>query len=241
MEIDFNMHKTNSSYFSDVDVARTHLLCTLFSKSIEQMRGTTGAIGRKSKDGMFGIALGAVSCSFKKELKPYETYEMWSRLLSWDEKWVYVVTHFVRKDSVVPDEYTLYPQQGRRNSKGLNGAKFDHQKGIYGTALSRCVFKQGRKTITPEIMLRLSGLLPEQTTAEQEFPGTLDWTPHRMEEERKRGLEVARQLTTSSQSDLEQEFSGQSEVLGSHSDGSGLLGVVSTLAQLVHLKRDQIL
>lgn len=73
--------ESNSTYFQDVDIARTHLICTLFSAGIEQARKSKG-------QGILGAALGAVSCSFRKEINPFERYEMWTRVLSWDRKWV---------------------------------------------------------------------------------------------------------------------------------------------------------
>lgn len=75
METDLYLHKSNSTYFSDLDIARTHLICTLFSKGIEKVRGgTSGVVGGKVSS--FAVALGAVSCTFRRELKPYETYDM---------------------------------------------------------------------------------------------------------------------------------------------------------------------
>ena len=71
--------ESNSTYFQDVDIARTHLICTLFSTGIEQARKSKG-------QGILGAALGAVSCSFRKEINPFERYEMWTRVLSWDRK-----------------------------------------------------------------------------------------------------------------------------------------------------------
>ncbi|KAI9745916.1 MAG: hypothetical protein M1818_000597 [Claussenomyces sp. TS43310] len=218
---------------------------------------------------MFGISFGAVSCAFKKEIRPYEPYEMWTRVLSWDQKWIYVVTYFVRKGAVIPRRYTLHPQQmsdkesrsssriGNENFSGEDTKK-DLQDNLYGTALSRCVFKQGRKTISPESMMRISGLLPEEfggIMGDKETCGRLasipeevvgehvgnDWTSARVEEERKRGLEIARQLALSSQQELENAFTGDSEALGVHTDGAGIVGAVSTLAQLTGLKKDQIL
>jgi len=179
-EIDFNMHsellrisiysvqrklitdskESNSTYFSDLDIARTHLITTLFSAGIEQARNNkrNGMIGGGS--GAFGIALGAVSCSFKKELKPYEKYEIWTRVLSWDEKWLYLVSHFVRKGKVCPNAYTLYPEQKSRNL-GLNRMA-RKEDAIIASALSKCVFKKGRLTIPPVIMMEASGLLPSR-------------------------------------------------------------------------------
>ncbi|APA13813.1 hypothetical protein SS1G_13907 [Sclerotinia sclerotiorum 1980 UF-70] len=248
MEIDFNLHKTNSSYFSDVDVARTHLFCTLFSEGIEQMRGGTEAI-TGSKEPTFGIALGAVNCNFKKELKPYESYEMWTRVLSWDEKWIWLVTHFVRKDSSKPKSYTLYPQQ-KIDNREEKCKDLDPRAGVVACSLSKCVFKQGRKTISPEFMLRASGLLPDnlqkedldvQSGGDTNSFDAEEWTHARIEEERLRGKKIADTLSAESQQDLEQSFTGGSEALGRHTDGTGIVGVVSTLAQLAGLKRDQIL
>ncbi|CZR52546.1 uncharacterized protein PAC_02423 [Phialocephala subalpina] len=269
MEIDFNLHKTNSSYFSDIDIARTHLVCTLFSTGIEHMRGGTSAI-TGAKRPIFGLALGAVSCSFKRELKPYETYELWTRVLSWDEKWIYIVTHFVRKGAVKPKKYTLYPQQNRseqeddakRRGSASSVDNMDGNEAVVATALSKCVFKQGRRTVSPAFMLKQSGLLPtkslDDTLAhETEIPAPdscsssdsgIDVSDtkeehdlEKIERERQRGMRVAFTLANQAQNALEMEFTADSEALGRHSDGLGITGVVSTLAQLAHLKRKQIL
>ncbi|ESZ92109.1 hypothetical protein SBOR_7488 [Sclerotinia borealis F-4128] len=248
MEIDFNIHKSNSSYFSDVDVARTHLFCTLFTQGIEQMRGGTSAING-SKDPIFGIALGAVNCHFKKELKPYEHYEMWTRVVSWDEKWIWLVTHFVRKDATRPKSYSLYPQQ-TTEALDTKSKDLDPRAGVVASALSKCVFKQGRKTVSPEFMLRASGLLPDsllndeldiQLGAEMKASGAEEWTSAKIEEERLRGQKIANTLSVGSQFDLEEAFTGEAEALGRHIDGAGIVGVVSTLAQLAGLKKKQIL
>ncbi|PMD45805.1 hypothetical protein L207DRAFT_410181, partial [Hyaloscypha variabilis F] len=268
MEIDFNLHKTNSSYFSDVDIARTHLVCTLFSTGIEKMRGGTAAI-TGSKRPLFGLALGAVSCSFKRELKPYETYELWSRILTWDEKWIYIVTHFVRKGAVLPRKYTLYPQQNsteedfKRRDSTSSVDSLEGNEAVVATALSKCVFKQGRRTVSPALMLRESGLLPTKSL-DDALPQEVERVPipscsssdsgidvadadeeeselERIERERQRGMRVAFTLANQSQNALEMEFTAESDALGRHSDGTGITGVVSTLAQLAHLKRDQML
>ena len=62
-----------------------------------------------------------------------------------------------------------------------------------------------------------------------------------IESERQRGLRVATTLAAQGQSALEREFTAESDALGRHTDGTGIAGVVSTLAQLAHLKKKQIL
>lgn len=231
------------------------------------MRGGTGAI-TGSKNPLFGLALGAVSCSFKRELKPYESYELWTRVLSWDEKWIYIVTHFVRKGAVLPSNYTLYPQQNsaaqqfkRRGSADSMDSQ-DGNDAVVATALSKCVFKQGRRTVSPALMLKVSGIMPDTSLDEvvkaqhhtQVLPSCassdsgIDLNDSdeetelgRVEKERQRGLKIAASLAGQAQSALEMEFTAENEALGRHSDGTGITGVISTLAQLAHLKRKQIL
>ncbi|KAI1004835.1 hypothetical protein K3495_g3380 [Podosphaera aphanis] len=171
MEIDFNMHKTNSSYFADVDIARAHLVCTLFSKGIEHCRGGTGAYTGSNLP-IFSCALGAVTCTFKRELKAYQSYELWTRVLSWDEKWIYIITHFVRKGAVKPKDFSLYPEQNpsaeelseaegeKLAERQMNKDKLSGHPGVVATALSKCVFKSGRRTVAPAFMFKKSGILP---------------------------------------------------------------------------------
>ena len=311
------MHKSNSTYFTDVDIARTHLLCTLFAKGIEKVRGGTGSVV-KGKVSNFAVALGAVSCSFRRELKPYEKYDIYTRVLSWDEKWLYVVTHFVKKGAAVPSNVTLYPRQNRSFNFSKKGSHYDQEpkKAVVASALSKLVFKKGRITIAPEIMLEASGLLPEKVTEVQVIndrdamntpseaafpkderialptkisaqvdendgqrssransvgsnagwedgrsvaeslttpedtdddsadplskkPQSSGWTRERIERERRRGMELAKLL--GQQAELANECRLNSDALGAHSDGCGITGVCSTLAQLGRLTRKSTL
>lgn len=207
---------------------------------------------------------------------PYQGYEMWTRILAWDEKWFYVVTHFVEKDASMPRKYTLYPQQetkearetwasrdsSRRSSAASNisdeinaaeDEKAARQPKVYATVLSKCVCKQGRKTLKPDAMLKLSKLLPEMDEeildAQDTFVSQLGSimennkaSLNRVEEERVRGMQIVGQmLSGGGQADLEGEFDGNAEVLGRHTDGSGIVGVVTTLASLGGLWKGQVL
>lgn len=117
--------------------------------------------------------LGGVHCSFKREIKPYQSYEMWTRLLCWDRKWIYVVTHFVKKGTVRPKAYVLsdgswfggksYTFKGDEDSVEGAAAAVDDidEKAIFASAISKYVIKLGRLTIHPEITLAAAGYLPE--------------------------------------------------------------------------------
>lgn len=131
-ECDLNLHKSNSTYFSDLDIARTHLICHLFKHSLRKRRS------------MY-VALAGVSCLFRREIKPFEKYEVVNRVLGWDAKWVWVVSHFV--------------QLGGQLEKSKDG-KTPPQRKIFASALSKYVFKMGRITVKPEELLNECSLLP---------------------------------------------------------------------------------
>jgi hypothetical protein len=59
-----------------------------------------------------------------------------------------------------------------------------------------------------------------------------EYTLGRIEQERQRGLKVAASLMGTAQMDLENEFTAEQDALGRHTDGSGIRGVVTTLAEL---------
>lgn len=257
MEIDVFGHKSNSTYFADLDIARVHLVTTMFGKGIEAIRGGTTMNGlSKTPHSKFTLALGAVSCTFKKELLPYETYDMWTRILSWDEKWLYIVTHFVKKGSAIhPRRSSLYPEQSGRNSQTVDQdiieskntesaatASGAAQYPIAASAMSKVVFKNGRRTIKPSEMIAASGLSRggDKSTldgSEEQGAKSAQACEDAVEKERERGLRLASMLAN--QTELEKEFDAD-VALGRHHDGFGIEGVVATLAQLGKISNFQL-
>jgi hypothetical protein len=224
------------------------------------MNGLSG-----QKTSKLTLALGAVSCSFRRELLPYESYDMYTRILAWDEKWFYMITHFVKKSAkIIPRENTLYPFQNAKPVQSGNpsaphnrkcGDQREVRSSIAASALSKVVFKDGRRTLTPHSILELSDLIPPRQMVEAEAyshstgsknlkltGATGDeesaWTWEKMEAERMRGMQQVKHLVD--QAALEQEFTPE-VALGQHYDGYGVEGVVSTLAQLGHLSSYQLI
>lgn len=213
------MHKSNSTYFTDLDVARTHLVTAILRRGIrgigtregeestkwnistalrrrEKKTGATiGALGTSGIDtagsaeqtpklgrdmteeefmavaaqpGNLLIALGSVACFFHREVAPYKQFEIWTRLLTWDRKWMYIVSYFVEAGAFQPGEYFLQPW--RKNKKGEKSKEGEAVKGqkekihgkILATSIATYVVKKGRLTIPPEIVLQRSGMLPER-------------------------------------------------------------------------------
>lgn len=172
-------------------------------------------------------ALGGVSCSFRREIKPYQRYEIWTRVLCWDEKWLYLVSHFVKADSVRPRSYRLSGCQSasgkRPKASSLAGAEM--KKLIFASAISKYVFKQGRKTIPVERVLEELKLLPprpvdsdsagkvDQTTIhggqeQLKDKGEATWDWRYAQQENQRGLVFARMF--GGLDDLTQEFTADS-------------------------------
>ncbi|KAM0555047.1 hypothetical protein ACHAPJ_006396 [Fusarium lateritium] len=213
LEIDYNFHKSNSTYFADLDVSRTHLvtyLCRASYASLARNAKTKIVLDPKTDQpikGQFGIMLGAVECSFKREIPPYKSFEMWSRILSWDRKWLYIVTHYVPKGTAKPTSW-LDPGFYKTSARGPQDAAGGWEKKIYATAISKYVFKLGRFTVHPAIVLGgESALLPQRpggwTTGEEQLgdlsadlsdvdldvSGEWDW--QRVEAQRRKGMELA--------------------------------------------------
>jgi hypothetical protein len=165
-ELDYRLHKSNSTYLADVDIARSHLASHLLARSghLAFRNAKTHLVmdpsnpSRPSR-GSFNIGLGAVYCSWRREIKPYQKYEMWSRIISWDRKWLYIMIHFVEKGTVKPRSWDAESFGPTRTTPS---EPQDWEKKVFATALSNYIFKIGRLTVHPAIMLQASGLLPER-------------------------------------------------------------------------------
>lgn len=151
------MHKSNSTYFTDLDVSRTALVSRLYSPGVglvskeldREFREAARREGKRApKRKPIIIVLGSVYCSFKREIKPFELYEVHSKVISWDKKWMYILSSFLRPASRAGGEKTLL-----------------------ATAVSKYVVKKGRLTVAPERILRLGGFLPTPPLENQTISG----------------------------------------------------------------------
>lgn len=71
----------------------------------------------ESKNGRFVAALGAMTISFKREIGPFGRYEIWTRVLSWDERWIYMVSHFVKAGFIRPRVFSDMPWMNKSAGK----------------------------------------------------------------------------------------------------------------------------
>ena len=179
-ETDYNLHKSNSTYFSDLDIARMHIITCLMKTGLHKAHcekptdENEGKYGKSAGGGRLGVMLGGVACNFKKEIKPYEPYEIWTRVLAWDRKWIYLVSHIVKKGAVKPPGYSQQPGKkpgkARVSSKSASAGPLHPSASsasgpaahpaIFATSIAKYVFKSGRITIPPELVLQHGELLP---------------------------------------------------------------------------------
>lgn len=167
-------HKSNSTYFTDFDVARSYHICSLFRIGLKVWGGRLSFINPQIRmergTELFFLALAGVGFTFHRPIRPRQEYEICTRVLSWDEKWLHLISHFVDKGACGP-AYFSDQQQPHHNpemcSEELGDSQTvnygaDSQSAVFATGIAKIVFKKGRKTIPPSEFLSDCGLLPQQ-------------------------------------------------------------------------------
>ena len=86
-DLDINFHMNNGRYMTLTDIERMELL--LRSGAWKQLR--------KNK---WLPVLGGNMISFRKSLSPFEQYSIHTKIICWDEKWLYIMHTFKRRNEV---------------------------------------------------------------------------------------------------------------------------------------------
>ncbi|KAI9926252.1 hypothetical protein MW887_004715 [Aspergillus wentii] len=147
-EIDMFGHKSNATYFTDLDIARASHLFSILREGMrsfeiesnnmlahemtEKVRDVERGRGISSS-GLLRFGMGGVSCNFKKEIKPGQRR---GRAAEGGRP---------RSDSVTP----------------LLDEKDPTAPVIHAVALSKFVFKEGRRTLRPREFFQRCRLIPE--------------------------------------------------------------------------------
>ncbi|OBR05649.1 Capsule polysaccharide biosynthesis protein [Colletotrichum higginsianum IMI 349063] len=141
LDLDVNLHKSNSTFFTDADISRAALLTKILSPALARL-------------GPADFVLAAVQSSFKRPVAPWQAYRVSSRILAWDERSLYLVTYFTK-----PGTDGLLAEVDLR---GGPAAVLDDKvlsKGVFATLATKYVFKAGRTTVRPLDVLVEAGLL----------------------------------------------------------------------------------
>lgn len=140
MECDVYIHKSNSTYLLDLDVSRAELLTQLFSHGLQRTRTN--------------LVLGGVDISFRRAIMPLQAYDTRTCVLTWDEKWIYLLSYHVRPGAVVED--------GERWAEALlgSGALAESKRNlVFAVSISKYVAKAGRRTVPPAELIKAGGFL----------------------------------------------------------------------------------
>ena len=84
-DLDINLHMNNGRYMTLTDIERMELL----------IRSGAWAELRKNK---WLPVLGGNMITFRKSLNPFEKYTIHTKIICWDEKWLYIKHTFKRGD-----------------------------------------------------------------------------------------------------------------------------------------------
>lgn len=113
-DIDIYLHLNNGRYLTLMDNGRLQLL------------QRSGLLELCRRNGWKPV-LGAATIDFKRELKPFQSFELVTRIVHWDEKWFFI--------------------EHRLENAGT----------VHAHACVKAVFKQGRRTVAPAEILRDMG------------------------------------------------------------------------------------
>ncbi|NTZ73079.1 thioesterase [Pseudomonas protegens] len=115
LDLDLNRHVTNGRYFTMADVGRMDFVLR---------SGAFRVAFREKAVPIVGDAWG----KFRRELKLFQTFEIHTRLLGWDDKWIFMEHRFV--------------SDGR----------------VAGIVVIRGLFRSSRGTVAPTVFARELGL-----------------------------------------------------------------------------------
>lgn len=176
LEIDHNLHKSNSTYFSDLDESRTKLMVHLLSST----KFSPKELEKEGIKGSFSVILGSVHTSFLKEIKPYESYTVRSRVLGWDQKWILIGSDFVRPKTSKDRKREQKDLARKAKLLGKSEDELKQEQGVDSSevllacALSKYVVKKGRFTVPPERSWISAGWLPPRPAGQASPPIALN-------------------------------------------------------------------
>jgi len=87
-DLDLNMHMNNGRYLSLMDLGRVDLLLR------------SGVLGAMLKL-QWQPLVGAVNIRYRLSLLPFAKYRLHTKIVAWDEKWIYIEQRFEQKNRLI--------------------------------------------------------------------------------------------------------------------------------------------
>lgn len=134
-EIDMYGHKSNSTYLADLDFSRLKLLTYQFRRTF---RSHNSPGMQRGYFEWIKAPVASANICYLAEIKPFQLYNVRSRIFGWDRKWIFVLS------------------------------TFEGKHGLHAYALSKFVLKQQRKTVPPLEAFEVEGTLTEQALRQNE-------------------------------------------------------------------------
>jgi hypothetical protein len=116
------------------------------------------AKGSAKRKGPLGIVLAGSWASFRREIKPYQEYEVWTRVIAWDEKWLYFGSWFVKTGALKGLRKQVALQYGPRTRGSKTVSREEAEKAVLAIVVSKNIIKMGR-TVRPEALWLHRGLV----------------------------------------------------------------------------------
>ena len=87
-DLDFNVHVNNGRYLALADIGRVHWFVR------------TGVLGVARQNKAWPM-IGDAIAKFRQGLKPFQQFEIHTRLIGWDHKWGFLEHRFLRSNRVI--------------------------------------------------------------------------------------------------------------------------------------------
>ena len=88
IDCDINMHMNNGRYLTLMDLGRTHFMSQL------------NILWKLPKKKWFPV-VGAVEIKYFRSLNPFQKFDLISRVLTWDKKWIYLEQRFEAQGKIM--------------------------------------------------------------------------------------------------------------------------------------------
>lgn len=127
-DLDLNLHMNNGRYLTFMDLGRVHLTA---------QAGLLGEMRRRR----WMPVLAAAEITYLRSLEPFERFELVTRLLTWDDKYIYMEQTFERDGELCAHAYVkgLFLQRGGRvpNAEVLAASGYEGDAPPMAEALRR--------------------------------------------------------------------------------------------------------
>jgi hypothetical protein len=155
LDLDINIHKSNSTFFADADINRAQLFSSLFAQALVDVSSSPTVVASNPKGKNLPAAsliLAGVQGRFLREIRPYQSYDVISQIICWDESSLWFVTFFVQPGTKLVGK--------KEQAVGVSEVLADERlrKKTFAVLVSKYVVRSGRTKVRPADLIQVAGL-----------------------------------------------------------------------------------